>query len=105
MRTGPNILALKPPYRTTGWIICAAMLLVVLSGGAWAGLTTGVIDTVVGGSNGDGFDASLAKVDPHGLAFNGAGDLLIGDGAGNRVRRIENTTNLISTVAGTGVGG
>jgi sugar lactone lactonase YvrE len=42
---------------------------------------------------------------PRGLALNAAGDLFISDALNNRVRRVDHTTNLISTYAGTGTTG
>jgi hypothetical protein len=42
---------------------------------------------------------------PRGLAVNAAGDLFISDALNNRVRKVDHTTNLISTYAGTGITG
>jgi NHL repeat-containing protein len=83
-------------------ILSVALLAVLASGPTWAGLTTGVIDTVVGGANGDGVDAELAKLNPKGLAFDASGNLFIADGIGNRLRRIDGITNITSTLAGSG---
>ncbi len=70
----------------------------------------GVIETVVGGGNGDGHSSLSAVVDPRGLAVcprgpGGRLDLYIADGKGNRVRRVDGVTGVVSTVAGTGVAG
>ena len=68
---------------------------------------TGIITTVAGtgtnGYNGDGILATTASLnDPSGLALDSAGNLYIGDAGNQRVRRIDATTGLISTVAGGG---
>lgn len=71
---------------------------------------THIITTVAGtGSlsyNGDGLPATEANLFyPDGLAFNAAGDLFIVESGGNRIRRVDHATGLISTIAGTGAGG
>ena len=70
----------------------------------------GIIETVVGGGNGDGLSAMNAIVDPRGLATckratGTVADLYIADGKGNAVRRVDGVTGLVSTVAGTGASG
>ena len=69
-----------------------------------------MINTSVGGSNGDGGSASNAVVDPRGVAACSRlpslpADLYIADGKGNCVRKVDGITGQISTVAGTGVAG
>jgi DNA-binding beta-propeller fold protein YncE len=68
---------------------------------------TGLISTVAGGGkrgyNGDGIPARRAELDvPVGVAADASGNLYIADQQGNRVRRVDAETGLISTVAGTG---
>jgi sugar lactone lactonase YvrE len=68
---------------------------------------TRVITTAAGtgdrGFAGDGGPAAAAKFDVIlGLAFDSAGNLFIADMINERVRRIDATTKVISTVAGTG---
>jgi sugar lactone lactonase YvrE len=71
-------------------------------------VVTGVITTVAGGGKGsilnnfgDGGLASSATLSyPQGLSLDGAGNLLIADTDHNRIRRVDATTNIISTVAG-----
>jgi trimeric autotransporter adhesin len=67
----------------------------------------GMIDTLVGGGNGDGQPATDALIDPRGLSVAGTGspDLYIADGSNNRVRLVEGTSGIITTFAGTGVAG
>ncbi len=70
----------------------------------------GVIATVAGnglaGYGGDGGPATAATLNaPVGLALDAAGNLLIGDGANNRVRALVAISGTIGTVAGTGVAG
>lgn len=72
---------------------------------------TGLITTIAGtlgqqGSTGDGGAATAAKLTfPYGIAFDAARDLYIADTGNNRVRRVDATTGVITTVAGSGVVG
>lgn len=68
---------------------------------------TGVITTVAGtGARGFAGDAGPARNaelnEPCGLAVNGTGDLFIADLQNCRVRRVDNRTGTMTTVAGTG---
>ncbi len=68
---------------------------------------TGIISTVAGtgkeGFSGDGGPAVQATLrQPHSLAFDAAGDLLICDTLNHRVRKVAMKTGVISTIAGTG---
>ena len=72
--------------------------------------TTGIITTMAGtgafGSGGDGGLATAAQLGgPNGLAFDAAGNLFIADSFNNRIRRVDAATGIITSVAGTGVGG
>ena len=72
--------------------------------------TTGLISTIAGtgtsGYNGDGGIATSAKLfSPIGVAVDAAGNVFIGDANNYRVRRVDATSGLISTIAGTGVFG
>jgi len=71
-------------------------------------MSTGIISTVAGigtlGYNGDGIQGTAAELNhPIGLIFNSAGNLLISDKENNRIRTLNMTTGVITTVAGTGV--
>jgi sugar lactone lactonase YvrE len=73
-------------------------------------LSTGIITTVSGtgsigfsGDNGLAQSASLAL--PHGLSFDAIGNLYLADTENHRIRRIDASTGLITTVAGTGTQG
>ncbi len=71
--------------------------------------TSGVISTVAGngvaGYSGDGGPAANAQLNgPFGLAMDAAGDIYIADYYNHRIRKV-NTSGVISTVAGNGVGG
>lgn len=73
-------------------------------------ISTGIISTVAGtgtaGYNGDGIPATTAQVNSAlGLAFNASGDLIIADRYNNRIRKVDKTTGIISTIAGTGTAG
>ncbi len=68
---------------------------------------TGIITTVVGtgqwGYAGDGSYANTAKLaGPIGLAFDSLGDLFIADSGNNAIRRVDASSGIISTVAGSG---
>jgi sugar lactone lactonase YvrE len=70
----------------------------------------GIITTVAGtgalGYNGDDIPATSAMLDnPIDTAVDGAGNLYIADHHNHRIRRVDAATQLISTVAGTGVAG
>ena len=72
--------------------------------------TTGIITTVAGngtaGFSGDGGAATSAQLDgPTGVSFDGLGDVYIADQTNQRIRRVEVTTGIITTVAGTGTTG
>ncbi|MES2701743.1 MAG: T9SS type A sorting domain-containing protein [Bacteroidota bacterium] len=69
----------------------------------------GTISTIAGtgasGFSGDGAAASAAQVSyPEGILADAAGNVYVGDYANNRIRRI-NTSGIITTFAGNGVGG
>ncbi len=69
---------------------------------------TGMITTVAGtgaaGFNGDGMAATAAQLYlPLGVCLDGAGNLFIADYMNSRIRKVEG--GIISTVAGTGIGG
>ncbi len=72
--------------------------------------STGVITTVAGngtgGSSGDGGQATAAEIHyPGGVVIDSAGDLFIADTYSNRVREVNHTTGVITTVAGSGTPG
>jgi uncharacterized protein (TIGR03437 family) len=68
--------------------------------------TDGIVNTIAGGgTGGDGGAAVTARLtNPHGVAFDSAGNLFISEEFGCAVRRVDKT-GTISTVAGNGVCG
>jgi hypothetical protein len=63
--------------------------------------STNIITTVAGnGTLGDGGPATSAVLFTWGIVHDGSGNVLISDSVNRRVRRVEGTTGLISTVAG-----
>ncbi|MBI3784838.1 MAG: hypothetical protein HY270_15700 [Deltaproteobacteria bacterium] len=69
--------------------------------------TNGIISTEVGSGEGDGGPAINALIDPRGITTGsgtGALDLYVADGNNNRVRLVDGDTQIITTIAGTGVG-
>nr|WP_263419296.1 SMP-30/gluconolactonase/LRE family protein [Terriglobus albidus] len=72
--------------------------------------TTGIITTIAGngttGSSGDGGQATSATLNnPYGMALDPAGFLYISTTGDNRVRKIDLTTGIITTVSGNGATG
>ncbi len=70
-------------------------------------MSTGIITTAAGmgvnGFNGDGGPALLAQISgPTGVCFDALDNMYIADLANARVRRVDNITGIISTVAGDG---
>lgn len=66
-------------------------------------LITTVAGTGIKGFSGDNGPATAAQLaQPHSLAFDATGALYVCDIANNRIRRVDLTTGLISTWAGTG---
>ncbi len=71
--------------------------------------STGIISTIAGngtaGYAGDGGLATNAKLNrPDGVFIDGAGNIFISDGQNYRIRKINNSTGIISTIAGNGTG-
>ncbi|HEV8624845.1 MAG TPA: phytase [Acidimicrobiia bacterium] len=71
---------------------------------------TGIITTVAGtgssGYNGDNIQATTARLNyPKGVEVGPDGALYIGDANNHRVRRVDLSTGIITTVAGSGVAG
>lgn len=72
--------------------------------------TNGNISTVAGngteGFSGDGGSATSAQLSyPNGIAVDASGNLYIADNSNKRVRKVDHTTGIISTVAGNGDAG
>ena len=73
-------------------------------------MATGIISTVAGtaatGYNGDGILATAAQLNnPNEVSFDASGDMYIADWLNNRVRKVNMSTGVISTIAGTGAAG
>src|SRR5208283_4476075 len=73
-------------------------------------LSTGMITTFAGtgtaGYSGDNGLATAAKLNaPYGMAVDATGDLFIADYSNNRVREVNASSGVITTVAGTGTAG
>ena len=71
--------------------------------------STGIISTIAGsglyGSSGDGGAATLASLStPEGIAVDGAGNIYIAD-ENDRIRKVDASTGIISTIAGSGIRG
>lgn len=71
-------------------------------------VSTGIISLVAGDGTqnfgGDGGLATLAKLDtPTGLALDGSGNLYFADGGNSRIRKINLSSGIITTVYGTGI--
>ena len=73
-------------------------------------LATGIITTIAGtgtpGFSGDNASAAAAQLNlPTALALDTAGNLYLADTANHRIRRIDATTGIITTIAGNGTQG
>lgn len=65
-----------------------------------------VAGTGSAGYTGDGSAATSAKLErPNGVAFDAAGNMYIADSASNVIRKVNVSSNIISTIAGTGTAG
>src|SRR5712675_2068074 len=58
-----------------------------------------------GGFNGDGNAITSQLFGPQGLAMDAPGNIYVADLVNHRVRKIDNMTGMISTIAGTGIPG
>lgn len=69
-------------------------------------MSTGVISTIVGTGNSnynlDGIAATTANIAPHDICISAAGHLYIVDNGNGRIRKVNITTGIISTIAGDG---
>jgi hypothetical protein len=79
-------------------------LFTALQNPAFGQTPTGVINTVIGGNNGDGLAATNAIIDPQGIEARGQ-HLYISDTSNNRIRKVDGITGIITTVAGAGPSG
>ena len=71
--------------------------------------STGIIKTVVGSTSnklGDGGLAIMAAIDrPHGVAVDRYGNIFVADTSNNRIRKVDVSNGIITTIAGTGESG
>ena len=71
-----------------------------------SGTTTTIAGTGTQGFAGDGGPATAALLDsPAGIAVDSAGNLYVADTHNQRIRRLTAATGVITTIAGTGIGG
>jgi cysteine-rich repeat protein len=112
---GGSLLAttygLKSPYslavdRRGNLYVCDAGHNTVLRVDGLTGTVTAVAGRGSFGFSGDGQVATSAHLhEPMGIALDGLGNLYVADHRNNRVRRVDGSTGVITTVAGTGTGG
>ncbi len=69
-------------------------------------IITTIVGTGVAGYSGDGMSATAARIRQFsGISISGFGDIYISDGVNHRVRKVDFSTGIINTVAGTGTSG
>jgi len=95
------IVQYQPPVRRLPPTACAIRKVTA---------STGIITTIAGGYtcgySGDGGPATSAELwEPAGVAVDSSGNVYIGDGSNNRVRTVNASTGIITTVAGNGTAG
>ena len=95
---------------TDGHTVLATAPLSGLAQGGLPVLVPGEMNTVAGDGqwiyHGDGVLATSAPIFlPNGLAVDAAGNLFLSDSSNNRVRRVDASTGIITTVAGNGTAG
>src|SRR5215470_12792367 len=94
----------SPPHLHRLFSLTIFLFAIAHTNGA-AAVVNGTIDTYVGGGDGDGDAAINATIDPRGIALVGSAsspDIYVADGKNNRVRRVDGTSAVITTVAGNG---
>ncbi len=70
------------------------------------GIVTAIAGNTIAGYAGDGGQATDANLDvPKGIAIDTNGDIYITDSGNHVIRKIEHSTGIITTIAGSGVGG
>src|SRR5436190_1922681 len=71
--------------------------------------TSGVITTIAGNGSpqytGEGVATQVSLNDPSGVAADNSGNLYIADNSSHRIRKLDLSSGIISTIAGTGIGG
>jgi len=112
---GDNIPAIKSPINKPTWVAIDFLGNLFIADRnnnkiRKVNVTTGIISTIAGnGSNGfkgDGDSANTSLLrSPTGLAFDGSGNLYIADQKNYRIRKLNISTGLISTIAGIGIFG
>jgi sugar lactone lactonase YvrE len=70
------------------------------------GIITTYAGNAISGYNGDGIPATSAQIsNPMGVAVDNSGNVYIADNGNNRIRKVDASTGIISTVAGNGTAG
>src|ERR1700722_15870912 len=80
--------------------------LLVLSYSVKAQTITTIAGIGTGGYSGDGFAATSAELnEATSVAIDKVGNIYIADAVNNRIRRVDASTGIITTIAGTGTAG
>src|SRR5216684_777126 len=88
--------------------VCVCVISLICSGQVYS--QTGLISTYAGNGSisysGDGGPATNASIyQPYGLAVDANGNLFIADSGHSRIRRVDASSGIITTVAGNGIQG
>ncbi|MDG2306622.1 MAG: hypothetical protein P8R42_18615 [Candidatus Binatia bacterium] len=93
----------KPTVRFAARLLACVVLLSPVAASAFQGEITTYAGAGSGGETGDGGPATVAKIQgPGGQAMDAAGNLFFADTDNHRVRRVDASTGVITTVAGNG---
>src|SRR5437764_164967 len=86
--------------------VCLLLVLLALSPAVCGQIITTAAGNGTGALSGDGGPATSASLSqPYGVTADIAGNIFIADTANNRIRLVNMSTGIITTVAGNGIGG
>ena len=91
--------------RRMRWLAVTSLLVGLLLAPGAAIAVQPVIDTVAGGGQFDGQQATAVDLQPYGVTTDKNGEVYLSDQSSHRVFRIDPQTGIVTTVAGNGLRG